>query len=107
MQLNKASKLDEYFALLFKSIKADPEPQRVLAFVRRLIQMATINEPSYTAACLLIISELIRCKEDLRFQLYSLEQISSQQKQRKIQSKDDDDEEEHFYDADKIESHPV
>ncbi len=69
--------------------------------------MATINEPSYTAACLLIISELIRCKEDLRFQLYSLEQISSQQKQRKIQSKDDDDEEEHFYDADKIESQPV
>ena len=26
VHLNKASKLDEYFALLFKSIKADPEP---------------------------------------------------------------------------------
>lgn len=104
MHLNKASKLDEYFALLFKSIKADPEPQRVLAFVRRLVQMATLNEPSYTAATLLIISELIRCKNDLRFQLYSLDQISKQQKQSGSKGADqDDDDEEHFIDVDKVE----
>lgn len=104
MHLNKASKLDEYFALLFKSIKADPEPQRVLAFVRRLVQMATINEPSYTAATLLIISELIRCKNDLRFQLYSLDQISKQQRQSGSKGADqDDDDEEHFIDVDKVE----
>ena len=104
VHLNKASKLDEYFALLFKSIKADPEPQRVLAFVRRLIQMATLNEPSYTAATLLIISELIRCKNDLRFQLYSLDQISQQQKKSGTRGPDqDDDEEEHFIDVDKVE----
>lgn len=73
VHLTKAAKMDEFFSLLFKSVKADQNPQRVLAFVRRVIQMATLNEASYTAACLLIVSELIRCKDDLRFQLYSLE----------------------------------
>jgi ribosome biogenesis protein MAK21 len=77
VHLNKASKLDEFFSLVFKSVKADHNPERVLAFVRRIIQMSTLNEASYTAASLLIVSELIRCKDDLRFQLYSLEQIIS------------------------------
>lgn len=106
VHLNKAAKMDEFFSLLFKSIKADPEHERVLAFVRRLIQMSTLNEPSYTAACLLIISELIRCKDDLRFQLYSLEQISSQRRPQNKKGKaavDEDDDEERFYDVDKEE----
>ena len=62
--------------------------------MRRLIQMATLNEPSYTAATLLIISELIRCKNDLRFQLYSLEQISKQQKKSGAKGAEQDDDEE-------------
>ena len=61
--------------------------------------MATLNEASFTAACLLIISELIRCKNDLRFQLYSFDQIV---KSSSINNRnDDDDEEERFYDVDK------
>lgn len=67
VHLNKPAKLDEFFALVFKSVKADPNSHRVLAFVRRIIQMSTLNEASYTAASLLIVSELIRCKTDLRF----------------------------------------
>lgn len=76
VHLTKAAKLDEFFSLVFKSVKSDKNPQRVLAFVRRILQMSTLNEASYTAACLLIVSELIRAKPELRFQLYSLEQIT-------------------------------
>ena len=68
--------------------------------------MSSINEASFTAACLLIISELIRCKDDLRFQMYSLEQLTSVKKQIQNEGQndedDDDDEEERFVDADKI-----
>ena len=110
VHLNKPSKLDEYFSLLFKSIKADPNPARVLAFVRRVIQMSTINEASFTAACLLIISELIRCKDDLRFQMYSLDQISNRKgavgpsgKKSQAKHADSDSEEERFIDVDKLE----
>jgi ribosome biogenesis protein MAK21 len=70
---HKPASLDEFFALVFKSVKADKNPERSLAFVRRILQMATLNDSAYTAASLLIVSELIREKADLRFQLYSLE----------------------------------
>lgn len=102
MHLNKPAKLDEFFALVFKSVKADPNSDRVLAFVRRIIQMSTLNEASYTAASLLIVSELIRCKTDLRFQLYSLEQITRGGKAPMGGRDDTDSEEEHFVDADKV-----
>ncbi|TNV85590.1 hypothetical protein FGO68_gene17657 [Halteria grandinella] len=105
VHLNKPAKLDEFFALVFKSVKADPNSGRVLAFVRRIIQMSTLNEASYTAASLLIVSELIRCKDDLRFQLYSLEQITRGGKADASKNKgrdDSDSEEEHFVDADKV-----
>ena len=59
--------MDEFFSLLFKSIKCDKNSKRVLAFVRRIIQMSTFNEASFTAACLLIISELIKVNDDLKF----------------------------------------
>jgi hypothetical protein len=74
--------------------------------------MATLNEASFTAACLLIVSELIKCKDDLRFQLYSLEQISKGGKTQlpKKGGMDSDSEEEHFVDVDiesEVEVKPV
>ena len=101
VHLNKAAKLDEFFSLLFKAVKADNHPQRVLAFIRRIIQMATLNEASFTAASLLIVSELIREKSDLRFQLYSFDTITKTK--RTAKSGDSDSEEEHFRDVDKDE----
>jgi len=69
--------------------------------------MATLNEASYTAASLLIVSELIRSKDDLRFQLYSLEQISkshsAQNKLGAVVGAGDDSDEERFVDVDKLE----
>jgi len=97
VHLSKPAKLDEFFALVFKSVKSDSNSVRVLAFVRRIIQMAMLNEASYTAASLLIVSELIREKTDLRFQLYSFDTITKSKKTRN----DSDSEEEHFVDVDK------
>jgi ribosome biogenesis protein MAK21 len=37
VHLNKPGKLDEFFALIFKSVKSDGNSVRVLAFVRRII----------------------------------------------------------------------
>jgi hypothetical protein len=63
--------------------------------------MATLNEACYTAASLLIVSELIREKSDLRFQLYSFDTITKTKRTGK--SGDSDSEEEHFRDVDKDE----
>jgi hypothetical protein len=73
MHLTKAAKLDEFFSLIFKSIKADKNIPRILAFFRRMLHMCYINEAGFTAATLLIISELIKVKDDLKFNLYSFD----------------------------------
>ena len=98
MHLNKANKLDEFFSLVFRSIKADDNKDRVVAFVRRLIQMACINEASFTAACLLIISELAKVKKELSDELYDGKSFAYD---------NDDDDEERFVDADKIMEQPI
>lgn len=61
--------------------------------------MAMLNEAAYTAASLLIVSELIREKTDLRFQLYSFDTITKSKRTKN----DSDSEEEHFVDVDKDE----
>ena len=37
VHLTKPTKLDEFFALVFKSVKTDPNLARTLAFIRRMI----------------------------------------------------------------------
>ena len=69
--MNKAAKLDEFFSLIFKSIKADKSVARSIAFIKRLLQQSFMNEVSYTAACMLIISELLKSRDDLKYVWYS------------------------------------
>jgi len=70
---HKPACLDDFFALLFKAVKADKHAARALAFVRRILQVATLNDAAWAAASLLIVSELVKEKQDMRFQLYTLE----------------------------------
>lgn len=70
VQLNKPTKLDEFFSLIFKSVKADLHVGRTIAFIKRLLQMCYINEASYTAACILIISEILNTRDDIRYTLF-------------------------------------
>ena len=70
---HKPACLDGFFALLFKAVKADKHAARALAFARRILQVATLNDAAWAAASLLIVSELVKEKQDMRFQLYTLE----------------------------------
>eukprot|EP00347_Sterkiella_histriomuscorum_P015659 403356183 len=102
VHLTKANKLDEFFSLIFKSIKADTNIPRVLAFFRRMLHMCFINETGYTAATLLIISELIKLKDDIKFNLYSFDFSRSTKPSHKTVNVNDSDDEERFYDIDKL-----
>jgi hypothetical protein len=64
--------------------------------------MCFINEANYTAACLLIISEVIKSRDDIRFSLYRTTSTFSNNKSTKINDIMDDDDEEVFYDKDKL-----
>jgi len=66
--------------------------------------MCYINEAGFTAATLLIISELIRSNEDLRFNLYSFDVGRSLMNKGNTTRNNinDSDDEERFYDVDKI-----
>jgi hypothetical protein len=54
-------------------MKADNSVPRVIAFIKRLLQMSFLNEANFTAASILIISEVMKARQDLRFAVYGLD----------------------------------
>jgi len=62
--------MDEYFGLIFRCIKADPNVKRVAAFLKRMLQMSFINESNFTAATLLVISELLKVRKDVALEIF-------------------------------------
>lgn len=66
----KAQKLDDFFGVIFKSMRADPDVGRIIAFVRRLLQMTFANEANFTCACLLVINEIFRSRTDVRYSVF-------------------------------------
>jgi ribosome biogenesis protein MAK21 len=73
-------------------MKVDTEMGRVVAFAKRMLQMAFIGEANYTAATLLVLSEVIDSRTDLRLHLFGVSKMES-----------DDSDEEHFEDVDRSE----
>ena len=67
----KAQRLDEFFGIIFKAMRADPSVPRVLAFVKRLLQMSFANEAGFTCACLLVINEVLRSRSDVKYAIFS------------------------------------
>ena len=65
--MNKAAKLDEFFGLVFKSVRCDKSTPRALAFIKRLLQMCYINEVGFIAATMLVVSEILKVREDLKY----------------------------------------
>merc|ERR1712183_56035 len=70
--------------LLFKSLKNDPTLKRVKSFVKRLIQIASPEQPSFLCGVLFLLSEVIKIKPGLKSMMEQAEE---------------DDEEEHFEDV--------
>lgn len=60
--LPKSSKASLFLSLLFKAIKGDANNARVLAFVKRLLQVAVGMQPNFTCGCLMLVSEIAKTK---------------------------------------------
>ena len=113
IHMSKASNLDEYFGLVFKAILADESVPRCIAFIKRLLQMCFVNEANFTAASLLIISEILRVRNDIRIQLFDIKYNDSIQNDRedknqnsesnvRLDQAQSDEDEEVFVDVDKV-----
>ena len=57
-RLLSSTKQALYLNLLFKSLKVDKNPDRVRAFVKRLLQSASLHAPPYICALFFLFSEL-------------------------------------------------
>lgn len=108
VHMGKATSLDEYFGLVFKAVKSDKSVPRCLAFVKRLLQMTFVNEANFTAATLLIISEILKVRMDIKLQLFTgnfggqKSQVTQVSTVKLDQAGSDDDDEERFVDVDKL-----
>lgn len=85
-RLFTSSKQVMYLNLLYKSLKEDLNAKRVQAFVKRLLQIITLHEPSFACGILYLISELSK----------TFPSIGKMLTEPEI---NDEDEEEHFQDA--------
>lgn len=96
--------MDDYFGLIFRAMKSDKNVTRVVAFIRRLLQMSLINEANFTAATLLVISEIFSTRADVRFEIYQ-SKIGDKKENpvistQAVNASDDDDEK--FLDVDRV-----
>nr|APG79786.1 CCAAT/enhancer binding protein zeta [Mesocentrotus nudus] len=72
-----------FLNLLYQTLKSDDVINRVKAFVKRLLQVCSWQQPPFIAAVLVLVSELIKAKPSLG---------------KLNEWNDDDDEDEHFMD---------
>ncbi|WWC92883.1 uncharacterized protein L201_007845 [Kwoniella dendrophila CBS 6074] len=84
-RLMTSSKQAMYLNLLFKSMKEDDRINRVMAFVKRLLQMLSLHQPPFICGALYLLGELFSATPGLKKML--------------IEPEDDDIE--HFVDADR------
>ncbi|KAL7273675.1 RNA-binding ribosome biosynthesis protein mak21 [Rhizina undulata] len=85
-RLVTSSKQAMYLNLLFKALKADTHMKRVKAFVKRIIQIATMHQPPFICGVIYLLSELESSLPGLRSLL-------------EIPEETEDDEEEVFKDV--------
>ncbi len=79
-------------------MRADQSIARVIAFVRRLLQMTFANEANFTCATLLVINELFRSRSDVRYAIFQHSKSTTA-----TQLTRGDSDEEVFQDIDRIE----
>ncbi|KAH9430808.1 hypothetical protein MCOR02_008135 [Pyricularia oryzae] len=90
-RLVTSSKQTLYLNLLYKSLKNDVDVRRVKAFVKRMLQIVNLHQPSFICGILYLIAELEGVFPDLKALLNDPED-------------NEDDSEEVYRDADAVES---
>lgn len=97
--LAKSSKQALFLNLLFKTMKKDVSVPRVLAFIKRLLQMCHFLPPAVTCGILFLISEVIRSKPELQGLRNHLQHHESKTNKFDETDENDDDEDEHYEDV--------
>jgi ribosome biogenesis protein MAK21 len=59
-RLANSSKQSMYLNLLFKAVKLDPSHSRVMAFVKRLVQVLAYHQPPFVCGSLYLLGEVRR-----------------------------------------------
>ncbi|WFD37375.1 RNA-binding ribosome biosynthesis protein mak21 [Malassezia japonica] len=68
-RLATTSKQAMYLNLVYKSLKADLDPERVKAFVKRICQILCVQDPPFICGALVLLSELFTAVPGLRSML--------------------------------------
>ena len=100
-RLITSSKQAMYLNLLFKALKADSNQPRVMAFVKRLLQMLGMQQPPFICGALYLLGEVSVCLTSDMSLADHLQLFSVTPGLRRMLLEPEDDEEEHFVDADR------
>lgn len=88
-QFSSMNKHAQLFNLVFKVLKNDPCPSRMIALVKRLLQVALFQQPHLICSLLYLISELIKTRPNEAKLLEAV--IEHHAKEAKLFDEDDDD----------------
>uniref|UniRef100_A0A8D0HDN4 CCAAT/enhancer-binding protein zeta n=1 Tax=Sphenodon punctatus TaxID=8508 RepID=A0A8D0HDN4_SPHPU len=97
--LASCAKQSMFLNLVYKSLKADIVLRRVMAFVKRLLQVTCGQMPPFICGTLYLVSELLKTKPGLRVQLQ--DHMESDDEEHFSDLAEAEDDEEKFTDADK------
>ena len=89
-----SSKQALYLNLLYKSLKADLNVRRVKAFVKRIVQILGLHQPSFTCGIFYLIRELEKAYPGLQSLFDQAEENESDEEEvfRDVPDEDDDEE---------------
>lgn len=78
--------------LLFKALKSDTDQKRVMAFIKRLLQIASLHQPPFVCGVLYLVHELKRVSASIRTLLDRPEEHDVQDEEvfRDIQDEDEE-----------------
>ncbi|KAG1470191.1 hypothetical protein G6F56_002826 [Rhizopus delemar] len=83
-RIHQSSKQSMYLNLLFKAIRADTDMRRIMAYVKRMVQIASRHQPAFVCGIFFLISQLMQAQPGLKVMLKTPEE--------------EEDEEEHYVD---------
>lgn len=57
-RIHQSSKQSMYLNLLFKAIRADTDMRRIMAYVKRMVQIASRHQPAFVCGIFFLISQV-------------------------------------------------
>jgi len=83
--INTTRKRTMFLNIIYKSMKSDPAINRIKAFFKRLLQVASCEEPNFVCGLLYLLSEVIKLKPGIK---------------GLVMQPEEEDDDEHFQDID-------